>query len=281
MQHTEQSHVLRALLVALRPIAKMLLRNGIGFREFSEIAKSAFVDIATNDYGLRGRPTNISRVAVMTGLTRKEVRRIRDKINLGQESVVAKTTPLAEILHRWYSVDDFTTKSGEPRELSFDSDSPSFTELVRRFGGDIPPGAMRTELKRVGAIEETEDGSLRLLKRTATAYETQDKLITGLVRGIYPIAAAVAHNTDPNLGEDAWTQRTVSSDHVRNEDLPRIRRISRDRLIEFTESIDDLFMAYETLQSDVKNSASNTLVGIGVFYYEDQVQPTSFDKSSR
>lgn len=268
MQQTEQSHVLKALLVALRPIAKMLLRNGIGFREFSEIAKSAFVDIATNDYGLRGRPTNISRVAVMTGLTRKEVRRIRDKIELGQEFVVAKSTPLGEILHRWYSVKDFVTDSGEPKILPFDSGSPSFTDLVKRFGGDIPPGAMRTELKRIGAIQELDDGSLKLLKRSATAHETQDKLVTGLVRGIFPIASAIAHNSNPNLKDDVWTQRTASSRHVRTEDLPRIRRISRDRLVEFTESIDDLYMAYETLQGDEENSASNSVVGIGVFYYE-------------
>ena len=90
MQLTAKRYVLRALLVALKPIAKMLLRNGIGYREFAEIAKSAFVDVATSEYGLRGRPTNISRVAVMTGVTRKEVRRIRDKIASGDNDMIVK-----------------------------------------------------------------------------------------------------------------------------------------------------------------------------------------------
>ncbi|MFQ5549243.1 MAG: DUF6502 family protein, partial [Woeseia sp.] len=70
MQDKIQRQILDALLVAIRPLARALLRVGIGYREFAEISKAAFVDIATKDYGLRGRPTNISRVAVMTGLTR-------------------------------------------------------------------------------------------------------------------------------------------------------------------------------------------------------------------
>jgi hypothetical protein len=71
MQDNSKNIVLSALLKALRPLARILMQSGIGYREFSEISKSAFVDVATTDYGLRGRPTNISRVAVMTGLTSK------------------------------------------------------------------------------------------------------------------------------------------------------------------------------------------------------------------
>ena len=87
MQDTAQREILQALLVALRPLARALLRAGIGYREFEEISKTAFVDVSTRDYGLRGRPTNISRVAVMTGLTRKEVRRIREKSESGEETL--------------------------------------------------------------------------------------------------------------------------------------------------------------------------------------------------
>ncbi|MCZ6809330.1 MAG: DUF6502 family protein, partial [Proteobacteria bacterium] len=64
MKDNIQRQILDALLVALRPLARALLRAGIGYREFAEISKTAFVGIATKDYGLRGRPTNISRVAV-------------------------------------------------------------------------------------------------------------------------------------------------------------------------------------------------------------------------
>lgn len=66
MQDKTQKQILKAFFLVLRPIAKILLRYGIGYREFAEVVKSALVDVATDEYGIRGRPTNISRVAVMT-----------------------------------------------------------------------------------------------------------------------------------------------------------------------------------------------------------------------
>jgi len=249
----------------------MLLRNGIGFREFAEIAKSAFVDVSTSEYGLRGRPTNISRVAVMTGLTRKEVRRIRDKISAGEEDLIIKSNPLSEVLHRWYSTTEFLSKDGEPLILPFDGADVSFTGLVRKFGGDIPPGAMRTELKRINAIREHDDGSLEAIKRDVLPHESTDKLVTGLVHGLYPMASAIAYNTNPDLDSDPWIQRTAATKHIRQEDIARIRRISRDRLVEFTDSVDDLFIAYETLHGEAEDDGSHRedkAIGIGVFYFE-------------
>lgn len=259
--------------MALRPIARALLRNGIGYREFNEISKSAFVDVATANYGLRGRPTNISRVAVMTGLTRKEVRRIRDKIESGAQAVVAKSTPLSVVLHTWYSDKEFLDNSGKPLSLPFDGAAPTFSGLVKKAGGDIPAGAMRTELKRIEAIQESDDGTVKPLKRYATAAGKEDLLITGLTRGIFPIASSIAHNIEAETPETTWIQRTVSTDKVKPEDIGRLRRISYDRLEEFTEAVDDLYSAYETLHSSDKHKEQSDTIGVGVFYYETDRKP--------
>ena len=268
MQDDIQRQILGAFLIALRPIAKILLRFGIGFREFAELAKTAFVDVATSEYGLRGRPTNISRVAVMTGLTRKEVRRIREKIEQGDHSVVVKSTPLAAVLHRWHSEEEFLNSSGHPKTLPFAGERGSFTNLVKRFGGDIPPGAMRTELKRVGAIRE-ENGELSVLKRTLHPSGIHDKLITALVHGIYPLVATVSHNLEPDR-DQRWAQFSIYSRSIRKSDVPRLRRISYDRLTEVSESFDDLFMAYETLHDTDDDSVDNRTVVVGVYYFEEE-----------
>lgn len=270
MQNDIQQQILGAFLIALRPIARILLRFGIGLREFSEISKTAFVEVATNEYGLRGRPTNISRVAVMTGLTRKEVRRIREKIEKGEESVVVKTTPLSEILHRWYSEAEFLDSKGRPAVLPFSGESGSFSNLVRRFGGDIPPGAMRTELKRVGAVEEDEDGNLRAVSRTIHPEGPQDKLVAAMVHAVYPLISTVAYNVDPEKEGEGWAQLSAFSQSIRKTDLPRLRRISFDRLSEVAESIDDLFMAYETLHENDSSALDNNTVAVGVFYFEEK-----------
>ncbi len=275
MQDIIQQQILGAFLIVLRPIARILLRFGIGFREFSEISKTAFVDVASSDYGLRGRPTNISRIAVMTGLTRKEVRRLRDKIDIGEPTVNVKSTPLSEVLHRWYSESEFLDASGRPAILPFNGERASFANLVKRFGGDIPPGAMRTELKRVGAIEVSKSGKLKVVKRSIRPEGIHDRLIVALVHGVYPLVSSVAHNSNPDLDEDTWPQIAAFTKSVRKTDVGRLRRISLDRLMNVAESFDDLFMAYEelhdnkTFDEDRKN-VENKLVSVGVYYYEEK-----------
>ena len=274
MQDTFQRQVLSALLVALRPLARALLRVGIGYREFSEISKTAFVGIATKNYGLRGRPTNISRVAVMTGLTRKEVRRIRDKAAAGEETLVLQSAPMAQILHRWYTEAEFLSSGGKPIDLPFNGAKISFSTLVQKFGGDIPPGAMRTELKRINAIEETTDGKLHVLKRNVSGLQSTDKIVNGLATQLYPAILTFAHNTSVDEISERWVQRAVTTSYVRDTDRNRVRRISSDRLAEFTDSIDDLFSAYETLYENEDSQAPDCAVGIGVFYFEEQKSET-------
>jgi hypothetical protein len=263
-------------LVALRPLARALLRVGIGYREFAEIAKTSFVDIATKDYGLRGRPTNISRVAVMTGLTRKEVRRIRNKMEAGQASVVLRFPPMTELLHRWYTENEFVDDQGLPRPLPFDGSGITFSELVRRYGGDIPPGAMRTELKRIDAIKENKAGMLVALRRNTTGADVYERFVKSLTISVYPAALTLAHNTNAANIQNTWVQRAAATKYIREEDLSRIRRVSSDRLAEFIESIDDLFAAYESLYKRDESDSPAKAVGIAVTYFEEDASNSDF-----
>jgi len=269
MQDTIQRRILDALLITLKPLARALLRAGIGHREFNEISKSAFVDVSTKDYGLRGRPTNISRVAVMTGLTRKEVRRLRDKSAAGEESFVVRSTPMSIILHRWYTDGEFLSESGEPLDLNFEGEGASFSTLVQKHGGDIPPGAMRTELKRINAVEETTGGKLKVLKRNVSSLGVHDRLVNALVNQVHPAALAAAHNVWRDDDAGAWIQRSVTTSNIRRSDLNRVKRISSDRLVEFTDSVDDLFAAYETLYESDSEEEKTVSIGVGVFYFEE------------
>lgn len=274
MQNDIQRQILGAILLVLRPIARALLRVGVGYREFSEIAKTAFVETATTDYGLRGRPTNISRVAVMTGLTRKEVRRIRIKTDANEHTVVMKTTPVSQILHRWYTDEEFLTNTGEPMSLDFDGDGLSFTALVKKHGGDVPAGAMRTELNRINAIEETAAGKIQPTKRAAYNIELHDRLIGGLAGILYPAALNLAHNLEVDEGPDRWVNLAATSKYVRNSDRGRIMRISSDRIVEFVETIDDMYGAYETLYDQHDCNDEKLAVGVGIFYFEEDKSET-------
>ena len=188
--------------------------------------------------------------------------------------MAVRSTPMSMILHRWFTEDDFLDGSGKPRDLSFDGDGTNFSSLVRQYGGDIPSGAMRTELMRINAIEEMPDGSLKVLKRNVSNLEVHDRIINGLSAQLYPAALAMEHNTRTKGSDDAWIQRSVSTSHVRQDDIARVRRIGSDRLVELTDSIDDLFAAYETLYDKDEREKPTRSVGIGVFYFEEDKAET-------
>ncbi|MGI9287181.1 MAG: DUF6502 family protein [Pseudomonadales bacterium] len=275
MQQNTNGRILSSLLTALRPIARFLMKAGIGYREFSEISKCAFVDVATTDYGLRGRPTNISRVAVMTGLTRKEVKRLRDKISNGTQVNLTRVIPPAEILERWHVDEEFLTEDDRPMELKFDGPHPSFASLVRKYGGDIPPGAMRTELKRVKAIVESKNEMLRVTKRHFRPQDVDEQLKHGLNHALYGVALALDHNLGVEP-DKSWVERQAYSSRIRQNDINRVRRISQDRASEFIESIDDLFSAYETIYADDEEIDESSIVGVGVYYFESNEEAANF-----
>lgn len=269
MNEDLKKRVLEAFFLVLRPVVKILFRYGISYREFSQVAKTAFVDIASSEFGIRGRPTNISRVAVITGLTRKEVRRVRNELEQGQDFVSVKSTPMAEVLSRWHAERDFLDGSGRPKALHFSEGEQSFSDLVRKFGGDVPPGAMRTELKRVGSIEEDDKGRLSIKRRSVIPADQIDNLISSLVHGVYPLLSTIETNTNSQSTQEAMPQFTAYSLRIRDADLARLRRISYDRLSDTAESFDDLFIAYESLNADDGGEKEN-VVSVGLFYFEER-----------
>ncbi len=276
MQEMPKKQILDAFLVVMRPVVRILLRYGVGYREFLEVTKTAYVDIASSDFGIRGRPTNISRVAVMTGLTRKEVRRLRDKIAKGDDKVTVKTTPLADVLHHWHAHDEFIDQAGNPISLAFSGDSKSFSSLVKRFGGDIPPGAMRTEMKRVGAVIENEDKTLTVAERTFRPGIGHDTLVTTLIHAVYPLVANLVYNTDPDRSSDSWANRVAYTQSLRASEKGRLRRVTKDRIVDFAESIDDIFMAYESMSEGEIAEEDKAVIAVGVFYFEERDQNAKY-----
>ncbi len=277
MQEEQQKKVLGAFRVVLRPIIKILLRYGIGFSQFAETVKTAYVDVASSEFGIRGRPTNISRVAVMTGLTRKEVRRLRNIIESGEAPISPKTTPIVEILHRWHAEKDFIDHQGRPLALEFAGGQSSFSALVKKFGGDVPAGAMRTELKRVGAISEDENGNLVVRKRSYWPADSTDIVVDALIHHLYPLASNVAHNSEPQNSDDILAEYSAHSTDIPTSARPQLRRICSDRIRAFMESMDDVFIPLEGgADSEIQSDPKRPVV-VGVYYFEERDENASYD----
>jgi hypothetical protein len=214
----------------------------------------------------------------MTGLTRKEVKRLRDKIASGDSRIKVKTTPLADVLHHWHSEPDYTDANGAPLCLSFSDGRGSFSELVKRFGGDVPAGAMRTEMKRVGAVEEDESGNLTVASRAFEPASNHQKLQTLLAHGAYPMLCNIEYNTGGSESkEGTWANRIAFTQSVPHENAGQLRRITRDRIVDFAESVDDLFMAYESIHESGSVKKDRDPIAVGVFYFEETDENANYD----
>mgnify|MGYP005851867283 CR=1 FL=1 len=143
---------LLALRIALRGLARMLLQSSVTSREAEEVVREIFVEVALRDYGLRGRATNLARVAMLTGIDRREVSRLRDRIRARAEVDPADDVhPLSRVLAGWHLDPDFS-EDGNPRLLRLDDEANGLPALLGRYAPTLPPVAVRKELARVGAI---------------------------------------------------------------------------------------------------------------------------------
>ena len=188
----------------LLPLTRLLLRLGISWRELSELMKRAYVEAASADYAEKRRPVNTSRLAIMTGLTRKEVKRIRDLLADGHRLDELRNSAADSVLLGWHTDREFRGQNGLPAMLDIDGDDSSFNALVRRYAGDLPPGAMLKELLRVGAVELVESGRLRLLRDHYAQVEITDATLEHVSQAMTMIGRSlVSYVEDQDRGNES------------------------------------------------------------------------------
>jgi hypothetical protein len=142
--------------------ASLALPLGFSVGEFIAVSKEAFIEAATSTIKKRGiRPTT-SRIAVITGLTRAEVARIRDGT---APPPVAVSEPRTErVMNAWFTDPEFLDPDGVPRVLQEFGNS-SFESLVRKYSGDMPRRALLEELIAGGMAEREPNDLIRAIRR--------------------------------------------------------------------------------------------------------------------
>lgn len=279
MNSALQQAVLSACRDFMRPIARFLMKNGIGFSEFSEVCKLAFVEVASDDHGIRGRKTNMSRVAVMTGLSRKEVRKVRDLLEDGEAQAISRLRRPELVLSIWHSDPDFLDKKGQPKRLPFDGPGIVFKDLVARVGGDIPPKAMLNELMRAGAVVNEGD-KLRVASRSYIPEPNDPESVLVAGGSIHDLAATIHHNLGCSDPELRFFERRVYSERLPPDQRPRFRKLAREKSELLLRDL-NAWLAERDKKSESDENTPTQIpdgarVGVGVFYFEDH---KSFSKS--
>jgi len=276
MRSEVQKTLLVALASMLRPIVSLTLKCGLSSQEFNEIVRSVFISVASDDYGIRGRPTNISRVAAMTGISRKEIRKIRERSHDPNWTPEIETSPASTVLHHWHYDPDFCVSAGNPKPLSL-TGRKSFSELVHRYAGDIPIGAMKAELERAAVVIEDIDNRIVAIKHYLHPAEFDEEFVRNITFSIQNLTKTIIHNTNLLQGKKFSAEinekygrfeRFAWANHVSADAADAFRTWIRNEGSEFLERADDWIGEKELPISQWKSDPTKT-VGVGVYYFED------------
>ena len=246
----------------LRPLASMLLKCGMTWKEFSDISKSVFVETATEEFGINGRPTNISRVSILTGISRKEVKRQRDLLEVAETPVTRKTNDATKVLGAWFQDKDFLGADGKPALLTENGSGRSFATLCQRYGGDIAPTTMLKELIKTGAVQRVDGGDLEVLSRYYQPAAHDDENLMFAVDRIRDVIATMNNNVFLDEGGELRFGGFADNDAFPVSAIPAFNEYLDKRGQAFLEEIDDWLTENAREQSSDEPTAR---IGISLF----------------
>lgn len=265
-----------AVAKVMRALARVLLRHGVSYRAFADMAKRAYVDAAREDFGIPGRKPSISRAAVLTGLTRKEIQKLFESAAVPDDEAAERYNRAARVVSGWVRDADFGDKDGQPMALPLDGSAASFSALVRRHSGDMPVRAVLDELLRVGTVEKLEDGRIRLLARAYIPRTSDADLLAILGTDTADLIDTIDHNL--HRGNQPRFQRKLMYDNLPREAVGKFRELSAARAQGLMEYLDSWLSQHDRDVNPASEGTGRMRAGLGVFYFEEDLAPNGEEK---
>jgi hypothetical protein len=264
----------------MEPIIGILLRNGVTHKDLVAICKQIYVQVASEEFGLRGRQTNLSRVAMLTGIDRKEVSRIKESLNNSHEGEHNQQHQdrLTRLLSAWHHDPDFCTSVNHPLALSVEGEQQSFALLARRYGGDFPASALLKELKRVGVVEDTIDGKVIATKRYFVPAQSDPGALLRAGSVIGDLGNTLHHNLyKANKQQPLQFERRASNTQMSPDQLAAFREFVEQEGQAFLEKIDAWLSEHEQPDANTHSSGELMRMGVGTYLFSHLIEPELAD----
>ena len=258
----------------MTPLVRILLRNGISYREFAEVIKEVFVAVCARDLAVPGRPPTYARIAIVSGLTRGEVASIVRDDELRRKLSESNASKAARLLEAWHTETRFLGPYGFPRDLQIDGGDPAgtFSELVGLYGGGMSPREMLEELLRVNAAKLLESGEVvRVLERTYIPREMTPEMVQIFSQAVRRYIETVDYNLSLKDTSRRRFERLVYPDPgLRVIDIPAYQQELREYLETVIAEIDYKTSSYQRVPDDGSERTMN--VGVGIYFYQEEVE---------
>jgi len=203
-----KTSLLEAIRIMMKPLVRLLINQGVSHADFSEALKDVYVDSAIRHFR-EGQRINQSRIAIITGLTRKEVRNIITRaLESGGEKKVHSRPE--RVLAGWHNDPEYIGPYGVTLELPYEGvpGAASFVELVKVYSGDMSPRAMLEELKRGGSVTEI-DGVIKVVRRDFEPGALTEELIVRLGEVGHKFFSTAAANIEKKEQGSGYFDRFV------------------------------------------------------------------------
>jgi hypothetical protein len=251
-----------AILKLLRPLVRILLSSGISYHVFYDLVRWVYVDVAFKEFGIPRRKQTSSRVSVITGLSRKEVQKLRDLDIPVDEDTPGRYNRATRVISGWIRDPLFLDNDNYPLELPLEGVA-SFSSLVKRYSGDMPVRAVLDELVNAGTVALQEDGRVKLMTRAYLPGADKQAKLDILGTDGADLITTINHNLETK-NTPPFFQRKVSYDNVPEEFLEQFKMLSSKESQALLEKLDKwLGTRDRDVNSDVQGSGHKR-VGLGI-----------------
>ena len=256
----------------MRPLADLMISGGVTLSAASELLKEALFDAARETGG--PKPPSDSRISLLTGLHRKDVRRFREAAPPPARPSFANAA--SRLIALWAADPEYQDEAGRPAVLPATADAgPSFESLVARARADLAPGTIRAHLQELGLIEETTDG-LRLLGAAYVPNVGSAEMLAAFEKNLTAHLQAAVDNltgraTQPHFERAAHYNRLTAESAKALDALAR--RLAEEQLAAFVAE------AHRLQQQDLSDPEATRRVSFGSFVYDrDAATPAKPDE---
>jgi len=249
-------------LKILRPLIRVMIRNGVPCNSFEEMARKAYVDEAFLISKKSQQKVTVSSVAAQTGLSRKEVKRLNEIEDTHNLVVEQKYNRAIRVISGWVNNENFIDAQGKTKTLSIDGEQNSFSKLVKQYSGDMTTVAMLDLLLAADCVEK-KGNMVSLIKH---AY-VPSKDSTEIIKIFGTDTNELLNTIDFNLtaGErDKRYQRKVSTALLNLNAIEQFKELSNKKSQALLEEL-DAWLSQNEVNPDDEDAR---YISLGIYYYE-------------